>query len=103
MGAPQGYIQQPMPQPMQPTPVAFGKKVIFVLLLVGAILVVVGHLLAQLTSEVEYDRVGNALARMGGLVGFATAVGGALGSSRVNDLQRVGLLVVAAAFAFAQI
>jgi hypothetical protein len=105
-----------MPQPMQQQPMtaygpapagdigqALGKRVIFLLVFVGAMLVVIGHLVSQLTTEIEYERAGIVIAKIGGLMAFGFAAAGALGSKRTTDWQSLGLLVVAAAFAFSQI
>lgn len=97
-------MPQPMPQPMA-MPIAVNKKLIFVIVALGALLLWI----AQLGLWAVYVRdsgVRTGLAALyytGALLGLGGSVLGALGSQRTGDYRNLGLLVLAGFFVWALI
>ncbi len=90
---PQQYVQQ-----KPPTDIAdmLKKRILIILILVGALIILVARVVNLYSTDIDVDRAGNLLAMLGGFMIAASAVVWALGSKRTTDWQNVGLLILAA-------
>lgn len=104
MGAPQPYYGYPQ-QPQQPAaaamPMMINKKIVFVIIALGALLLWIGQLgiYSFGVTDPGIIRAFRALVYTGAGIGLVGSVLGALGSPRTDPHQNLGLLILAGFFA----